>query len=212
MGWLGGSGYSHFGLYIHGIQYKKRDGTVLNGTYLPVLFENLADPIITGREELGFPKVFCDLDIRRTKDSYTLTASWKYRSFVTLSLGNLDSAHDSTKDGGPETKGTQHTSPDDGLFVYRYIPAVGEPGVADAEYPVFAPYSDGIGAGTRVVHEQWTSRKGSITFNKDMTIEDLPTLYHIIERLEEIPVWEILDTKLEGGKGVADLRSAKRIE
>jgi hypothetical protein len=62
--WLGGSGYMHCGLYLHGVQYKKQNGDILQGTFLVTLFENLADPIITGREELGFPKLFCD--IRKT--------------------------------------------------------------------------------------------------------------------------------------------------
>ena len=60
--WLGGRGYSHFGLYIHGVQYTKDNGETVTGTYLPLLFENLTDPILSGREELGFPKLFAELD------------------------------------------------------------------------------------------------------------------------------------------------------
>ena len=32
MEWLGGSGYKHIGLYIHGVEYVKKDGNILSGT------------------------------------------------------------------------------------------------------------------------------------------------------------------------------------
>jgi hypothetical protein len=75
MSWLGGGGYNHFGLHIHGVMYKKRDGSVVDVSYLPVLFEDLADPIITGRDEIGIPKVYCELDIQRQESSYRAQAS-----------------------------------------------------------------------------------------------------------------------------------------
>jgi hypothetical protein len=35
--WLGGRGYRYLGFYIHNVQYRKRDGTVLKGDYLAVM-------------------------------------------------------------------------------------------------------------------------------------------------------------------------------
>lgn len=32
MEWLGGSGYNHLGLYIHGVEYVKKDGEIISGT------------------------------------------------------------------------------------------------------------------------------------------------------------------------------------
>jgi len=32
MEWLGGSGYNHLGLYIHGVEYVKKNGDVISGT------------------------------------------------------------------------------------------------------------------------------------------------------------------------------------
>jgi hypothetical protein len=52
--WLAGRGYDLYTLYIHGVQYRRpEDGQIFRGPFLPVLFENMADPIISGREELG---------------------------------------------------------------------------------------------------------------------------------------------------------------
>ncbi|KAF7890877.1 uncharacterized protein EAF01_010686 [Botrytis porri] len=56
------------GLYVHDVVHNissdshSGDSADMKGDFLPVLFENMADPIITGREELGFSKVFATLD------------------------------------------------------------------------------------------------------------------------------------------------------
>ena len=51
MEWLGGSGYKHLGLYIHGVEYVKKDGMAISGT---------CKPFIPG----GFwPKANCELQI-----------------------------------------------------------------------------------------------------------------------------------------------------
>lgn len=47
MQWLGGSGYSFTGMYVHGVRYTLEDGTTKEGSYLPILWENLADPVRT---------------------------------------------------------------------------------------------------------------------------------------------------------------------
>ncbi|SPQ25596.1 acde7633-ccef-48d4-adfa-3a9f8766258e [Thermothielavioides terrestris] len=63
MRWLGGGGYRFVGLWVHGVQYVKKDGGRVVGSFLVVLMESLADAVTTGREELGMPKVFCDVGI-----------------------------------------------------------------------------------------------------------------------------------------------------
>lgn len=40
----------------------------------------------------------------------------------------------------------------------------------------------------------------------------LPTIYHVVETLSEIPVYEILEAKVVDGLGVRDLLNAWRIE
>ncbi|OQE12794.1 hypothetical protein PENFLA_c062G08054 [Penicillium flavigenum] len=77
MEWLGGSGYKHIGLYIHGVEYVKDDGSVIKGTYLPILFESLTDPIVSGREELGMPKLYTSVDVYRRSSSYRIRTGWE---------------------------------------------------------------------------------------------------------------------------------------
>ena len=89
MEWLGGSGYNHLGLYIHGVEYVKQNGETVSGTYMPILFESLADPIVSGREELGMPKLYTAIDIFRRPESYHIKTSWQGATWGSFSLTGL---------------------------------------------------------------------------------------------------------------------------
>ncbi len=111
MAWLGGGGYTHLGLYVHGVQYVKKDGTTISGTYLPVLFENLTDPIVSGREELGMPKLFCDIETSDQDNAYRVAASWRGAPFIELVLDGLSrdtSATERGTIGGEADYGSPH--------------------------------------------------------------------------------------------------------
>ena len=51
IGWLAGRGYSILRTSFR-IAYESKTHGRLTGNFIPVLWENLADPIMTGREEL----------------------------------------------------------------------------------------------------------------------------------------------------------------
>jgi len=207
MEWLGGSGYNHLGLYIHGTKYTQKDGTVLTGTYLPLLFENLTDPIVTGREELGMPKVFCTIDVRRRLDSYRIRAGWQGAMFGKFNLDGLQAADASTD------KGIIGGEADNGIFSYKYSPAVGERGKADAEYAVFTPHIDDVEsrAVPCFVEKVWSCDSPSFSIDT-LTEKDLPTLHHIVSKLAQIPVYEYVSAKVVEGYGVSDVGAARRIE
>lgn len=48
------TGYNTWGVYLNDVVCKISTEPV-KASYLLVLFENFCDPIVTGREELGFP-------------------------------------------------------------------------------------------------------------------------------------------------------------
>src|SRR5579875_1861599 len=56
IGWLAGRGYNVVVVRFPAIYRGQVDQC--SGQFLAVVWENLADPIITGREELGWPKVY----------------------------------------------------------------------------------------------------------------------------------------------------------
>jgi hypothetical protein len=204
MEWLGGSGYRHIGLYIHGVQYVQKDGTVLNGTFLPLLFESLTDPIVSGREELGMPKLYCSVDIWRRTNSYRVQTGWQGVQFGSLTLDGLREADPSS------SKGTIGGEDDDGIFAYKYIPKVGERGQADAEYATFVPHAEESKVVPSKVQRIFTADKASVEFDPH-DWEALPTLHHVISRLAEIPIYEVVGGKVVEGVGVPDVSSARRI-
>lgn len=207
------------GLYIHGVKYTKKDGSVLKGTFLAVLFENLTDPIVTGREELGMPKLYCSLDSHRRDSSMRIKAGWQGATFGELEWEGLEKVEDNPApeiNGTAEINGQPATLPNgipnvqgDGMFAYRYIPAVGEPGKADAEYPVWVPDSEY--SETPKVTSTWRAKKAKFAFDgKDW--DSLPTLHHIASGLGDIPIIEVLEAKIVEGNGVPDVGQARRIE
>lgn len=205
MQWLGGEGYLNLGLFIHGVEYQKKDGTTINGTYMPILFESLCDPIVSGREELGMPKLFCDLTMYRRANSARVTASWRGAQFAEFVLPELE-------DDDPSTEhGTIGGEADYGILVYRYIPAVGAPGKADAEYAVVVPHEEESKVQSAKVSTVARSKTASVKIDA-MDWDALPTLHHITSVLAQIPIYEVVSAKVVEGTGVPDVSSAQRIE
>lgn len=213
MTWLGGGGYSHCGLYIHGVNYTKRDGSKLFGTFLAVLFENLADPIITGREELGMPKLFCDIAAEVNADSAKITLDWRGTRFGELNVRGLSKQQPQPAvTNGESTQrapGPPPPPPEQGQFVHRYVPAVGQPGKTDADYPVFIPNPDPTIGGAE--EPSLTTTNASISF-EERDWQSLPTLHHVAKGLAHLPVYGIEEAKVVRGKGVSDVSGAVRIE
>jgi len=206
--WLGGHGYSHFGLYIHGVEHTQGFGKKRTGSFLPVLFENLADPIISGREELGMPKVYCSLDAAKVSDTWRLTAGWMGNNFLDMSLTGLKEQPATTQ---AQESGTSSPRVGKGLMFYKYIPKTGtlaknDKSESDAEYLGFVEEShEALKVETTLVAE-----KAELKFNT-LDWKRLPTLRHIIERLAEIPVYEVVEARIVQGTGGSDLRDVQRI-
>ncbi|KAF1357093.1 hypothetical protein BDV97DRAFT_286555 [Delphinella strobiligena] len=205
MEWLGGSGYRHFGLYIHGVRYTKQDGTTIDGTYLPLLFESLTDPIVSGRDELGMPKVYCEVDIRRRQDSYRVRTHWQGSMFGTCNLDELEQVDPASE------AGTIGGEADYGILAYKYSPAVGERGKADAAYATVVPHAEESKVVPSKVEAVWKSKKPNFSFDC-LTQQDLPTLHHIVSKLAQIPVYEYVSGKVVEGYGVPDVSAARRVE
>jgi hypothetical protein len=73
--WLAGRGYNTLG--VSWPAHFRGEQDQVSGAFLSVLWENLADPIITGREELGFSKIYCELPTPAIyQGNYHCEASW----------------------------------------------------------------------------------------------------------------------------------------
>ncbi|KAF5870415.1 putative fad binding domain containing protein [Botrytis fragariae] len=187
--WLGGRGYSMLGFYVHDIVHKSSsdshsgNSTELKGDFLPVLFENMADPIITGREELGFSKVFATLDEKASSESsFILSACWEGTEFCSLTLNDLEEAPDAE---------SALCSP---VLHYKAIPSSMKKG-QDAEYATTYP-SIPTAEGER----RWKAGKAEIVFT-DLENGELemafPTLANIIKGLRGVKVVEIIRSGIQ---------------
>jgi hypothetical protein len=120
--WLAGRGYNHCGLYLHDVLCQGEEQTV-RGKYLSVLFENRADPITSGREELGSAKVFASLEDVEQDGIFMLRIGWDDAVFGEMRLEGLASDLKSTP---PDS-----FRPSEGLLHFKYIPKTGSPGECD---------------------------------------------------------------------------------
>ncbi|KAM3471265.1 hypothetical protein MY5147_005943 [Beauveria neobassiana] len=193
--WLGGKGYDYVAFLLHGIVYRKKDGSTVTGSFVAVMWENLTDPILTGREELGCPKLFCDIGVQQNASSYLMEASWAGGApFLKLQME------------GMRDKQVSEARDDGALFFYKYIPATGRPGVADVAHPVCVPNLI-----CRTINRVQTARTANVIFDP-LDEERLPTLNHIVGRLAEIPLFELAEASVAEGVDVQDLSTAYRIE
>ena len=86
--WLAGRGYNTLGVGFPAEYAGERD--LARGSFLAVLWENLADPILTGREQLGFSKIYCAIPPPVVLDGQTrCTADWLGFKFMDMCLTDM---------------------------------------------------------------------------------------------------------------------------
>jgi len=194
--WLAGRGYNILGVSFPATFHGKQDR--VTGSFLTVLWENLTDPIITGREELGFAKVYCELPEPVVLRGEThVTASWMGFKFLDVKVNNLRQL------SAAETERLALAQTGDGILHYKYMPRTGEWGAADMTYATLTPAA----TPHRVVKERWVG-DGSVQFHIARW-EDMPTQYNIVNTFYDLEIKEIRGasvTKTVGGKDLSDQR------
>ena len=126
--WLAGRGYTMIRVWWPVVFVGEQDRVV--GRFLAVMWENLADPIITGRGEIGQPKLFAEIpELRVVDGAYHCQASWMGFKFLDLRA---------SKRHEPEIEPTP--GPDlAGTLMLKYVPRTGAWGEADICQVSFAP-------------------------------------------------------------------------
>lgn len=172
IGWLAGRGYNMISLAAP-IAHELPGRTRLTGAFTPVVWENLADPIVTGREELGFAKLYAEIpDLVMVGDSCVSQAGWMGFPFLRLEVRNLVAA-----------PAAMPAPP--GQFHYKYIPRTGSLGEADVEYLEYAPPGGpATGYGGLKVQRRMAG-EGSLRFSH-ASWEDAPFQYPIFNALADI--------------------------
>lgn len=219
--WLAGRGYNTLGVSFP-VEYRgNRDRA--RGPFLAVLWENLADPILTGREQLGFSKIYCAIPPPSVQNGETrCTADWLGFRFMEMYLSKTETptetpaAPDSADESATEPDGADEAAAEvdeavagvddielDGTLHYKYIPRTGEWNEADAEYAVLTPSAT---PNRRVTAQR--SGQGRVRFHR-AEWRDLPTQYHIVNAfadLEQIALLGAGIVETVGGKDLSDQR------
>jgi len=191
---LGGRGYSLLGFYIHDVRVKDAQGKVRNGVYCPVMFENMADPIITGREELIVPKLYSDIAIDEGKGHSSVKIGWGGHTYAEFSWQRLAECRE-------ESAPTAEEQESEGSLVHRYMPSH-EIGKAICTQDVLLKKDSGLNSSIR-------SQRVSVPTDIELKVEDLgaeflPTLHHVVSRLAELPVFEVLGGSVTEYHGVTN--------
>lgn len=199
--WLAGRGYNHSGLYVHNVICKGKTETV-RGKYLSVLFENLPDPILSGREELGYPKLFATLDqgdgVEQSGD-WSLVMGWEGNQFGEIQISGLKLEVSLPEPAVP--------CPGQDVLCYKYIPRTGRPGVADVEYATVspAPAPDSF-----KLERTFRAKDAKIQFEA-LGFDELPTLHHVAARLAELDIVRVEDVRIVEGKGAPDYQNQRAV-
>ncbi len=217
--WLAGGSYSQFALYIHDIQYTEPRGEIAYGSFCPVMFENLTDTILSGREGVGFPKLFSDITITdesATKSIREVSISWRGAEWAKLSWDGLKSQPRSYSNGTRDLNGStgetihpgKHSK---GLFVHKFIPSstMSEGGhdKFDVKYDVHVPNYFGDSS---TETKMWKAAHAEFKIN-DLGFQKLPTIHHIVQRLAEVPCFEVVEATIVEADRVADLSGIRTL-
>jgi hypothetical protein len=195
--WLAGRGYNVLGVQFPAIYEGKKDH--VSGSFLAVLWENLTDPIITGREELGYAKIYCELPQPAVfQGGWHCTASWLGFLFLDLRVENV------TQQSPPEIEALGQEPAGDGVLHYKYMPRTGEWGTADLAYATLTP----AGSSHRTVKERWVG-EGSVQFHR-AAWKDMPTQFNIVNALSDLEIKEYRGATVTRTTGGSDL-SGQRI-
>ena len=186
--WLAGHGYNMIAVNAAVVYMGEKEQ--LTGTYSLVIWENLTDPILMGREVQGIPKIYADIPEHSIHgDTWSCNASHFGHKIVDLSVSNLVPV--AAEDVAAEQQAQEGK---DHPMAWRFLPAIGGFGEPAVNELVTFPSKN-------TMTDVWIG-EGNIDW-AHLTWEQNPTQYHIVNALQALPILDVLPAMVS--KGSADL-------
>jgi hypothetical protein len=189
IGWLAGRGYN---IVMVRIPARWSGQEMVTGYFVPVLWESLADPILTGRDELGWPKIFADIPAPVNEAGrWSASASWEGFTFLDIEASDFVAGMD--------------PAPASSTMFHKSVPRTGEWGEAEIDYlTVTAP------DGPKPAVKSASRGAGCFEFHPARW-EDMPTQYPIVNALAALPLREFGPATLVETSGGGDVSGQRRL-
>lgn len=173
--WLAGHGYNLMGVDLAAIFNGQEDRNV-TGTFCVVMWEDMCEPIIGGRDHSGVPKIFADIDAEHVPgQTARCTVSRFDHTFLEFE------AHDLKEKDADARAEIERVRRDHIWMNLKHFPKLENDG-ADVSYATVYPSSGQCVAA-------W-SGQGSITM-RTATPRQAPTQHDVINLLAGLPIVEV---------------------
>ena len=192
--WLAGGQYNVLGLTVRATYIGEKDK--ISGDYALVLWENLTDPILAGRELQGIPKIYGDIEDHQTLNGVMRT-SLSNRGNTMLEIEAADLAEMEP----PAFEQLRADGADGRLLGWKYIPneTGSRPVISYAtEFPISSQYSQAWSATGRF---QWRQQKWA----------ENPTQAHIVNAMYSLPVERIVSCTVTKGSKILHTGLVRRL-
>jgi acetoacetate decarboxylase len=195
LGYLAGKAYNLININVP-VHFKgERDD--MNGDYILVMFENHGDPIIGGRDTMGYNKIYCDIpNIEHVGSKYVSRASnWDFR-FMKMELDMSQEVPDLETYKANEARS-------EGKMNFKYLPHVMEKGEDPTlnytkpavAYPTVLPkWEKPADYPYEIRTPQMEMGSGTIEFYEP-TWEEMPSDYHIGVGLSTLKCKRVIGAK-----------------
>lgn len=191
--WLAGHGYNLIAVTAAADFEGEEDQ--LSGSYCLVMWENLADPILRGRELQGIPKIYADIQTHNeVAGCWQTSASHFGHKIVDIQIEDLRDPTPSEVVAASEA--AAHRDNPMGL---RYMPGVSGVGTSVNQATTYPSQT--------TIQEAWVGR-GRVDW-QSLCWEQNPTQFHIVNALAGLPVLQWLPSMV--AKGSTNLTLPERM-
>ncbi|HEU4960732.1 MAG TPA: acetoacetate decarboxylase family protein [Sphingomonas sp.] len=209
--WLAGRGYGILSIDFP-VTYQGKSERI-DGALCPVIWEGSPDAIMTGREELGFSKMFArftEIDWNEEAGAASCEAAWFDHKFFEIHLSGLVEEENPARKLPGSGGGAQ--------MYYKYMPRTSIGGCEGSDIAYVTTSAAPAGSGGAISNidfdefefRRWTGT-GALEWHR-ATFEQLPLSFHVVNGMADLDILEIVDAEMVqfSGPGIAVAMNSHR--